>query len=759
MTNSHSGNSAKKLSQDDLAQCASENLRNIGLIQSYGFLLVFDPDDYKVCQYSTNFEDFFQVTADDIVGKPINHFTSWGDDQIKSFLKILENQRYIYIKKVTIDLNSEFDWTCQLHKSNRLVICEFMPINAESTTPDDLYTSSFAEIISIIRNSKNLSALLDRIAREFRRFTGYDRVMIYKFSPDWSGEVIAESTSRFLKKQYLGLHFPASDIPSQARELYTSSYIRLLVDVKAEAARIFPVNQPASASLDLSNCLLRAMSKYHLSYLSNMGVKATLTLSLLDRGKLWGLITCHHMSEKIISQDVLIKLNEQYRYLAETIIYTIKDHENDLVQNRRQDLLRFINKSALTLSVNDFDAIDFQVLLKEALKVFNAGLIGLYVHRTSYFEVLSDKNIDSRVLFKDISNRFDYFIKNNPLECQIDNDLLKQENNALESAPEYASILIIPLTCDKDAFLFLLREEFVREVRWGGEPDKVIIKETSGGTVLEPRNSFSEWIETIRGEAIPWTPDESDYFKEFAILLDKLFTDSANKQKSQFLAKMSHELRTPMHAINSFTKLALKQDIDPKAQRFLENIAISTNRLTGLLNDLLDLAKLETGKIDLNCFTYDVSEIIKETVISLDGLLKNKNISIHTDFIQENHADLDKNLIIQVLTNLISNAIKFSPVEGNITVSTEVASRDNRSCLKISVEDEGQGIAKNELESIFNPFIQGGRLKDKPEGTGLGLSICKEIMGLHHGEIWAESPPAGKTAGSVFTIMLPIKHS
>lgn len=304
-----------------------------------------------------------------------------------------------------------------------------------------------------------------------------------------------------------------------------------------------------------------------------------------------------------------------------------------------------------------------------------------------------------------------------------------------------------------------MREEFVREVRWGGEPDKVIIKETSGGTVLEPRNSFSEWIETIRGEAIPWTPDESDYFKEFAILLDKFFTDSANKQKSQFLAKMSHELRTPMHAINSFTKLALKQDIDPKAQHFLENIAISTNRLTGLLNDLLDLAKLETGKIDLNCFTYDVSEIIKETVISLDGLLKNKNISIHTDFIQKNHADLDKNLIIQVLTNLISNAIKFSPVEGNITVSTEVASQDNRSCLKISVEDEGQGIAKNELESIFNPFIQGGRLKDKPEGTGLGLSICKEIMGLHHGEIWAESPPAGKTAGSVFTIMLPIKHS
>ena len=226
----------------------------------------------------------------------------------------------------------------------------------------------------------------------------------------------------------------------------------------------------------------------------------------------------------------------------------------------------------------------------------------------------------------------------------------------------------------------------------------------------------------------------------------------ANQEKSRFLANMSHELRTPMHAIQSFTKLSLKRESDEKVHHFLENIDSSTKRLTNLLNDLLDLSKLESGKMELNLKQANMADIISAAVQSLAGLSKEHGINFDLTEVTEVHARIDLNLITQVIINLASNAIKFSPDNSIIRLSLQ----KNTDSLVFSIEDDGVGIPDEELKDIFNSFVQSSKTITNAGGTGLGLSICKEIIELHKGKIWVESPPDKKDHGSIFYFQIPI---
>lgn len=238
------------------------------------------------------------------------------------------------------------------------------------------------------------------------------------------------------------------------------------------------------------------------------------------------------------------------------------------------------------------------------------------------------------------------------------------------------------------------------------------------------------------------------------LVLAKEKAEAANKEKSRFLANMSHELRTPMHAIHSFTRLTLKRDLDDKARHFLENIDASTDRLTRLLNDLLDLSKLESGKMELDPQNYNVKELIDNTVNSLGSLIKEHRLELDTTGLEDVNAKIDVNLIAQVITNLLSNAIKFSPDAGKIKLVSYI----DGEVFKFSIEDEGLGVPPEEHEAIFDSFVQSSKTRSKSGGTGLGLPISKEIVELHDGKIWVKSPPENKSKGSVFTFEIPLNH-
>ena len=241
--------------------------------------------------------------------------------------------------------------------------------------------------------------------------------------------------------------------------------------------------------------------------------------------------------------------------------------------------------------------------------------------------------------------------------------------------------------------------------------------------------------------------------------------NAANRAKSQFLANMSHELRTPMHAIMGFADLGMMRGGDWSLEDQRENLAEirdSGERLLYLLNDLLDLSKLEAKTSEFDFRTHDLRKIASDVVKSLQTLVDGKRLEVIIADCAKVEAECDRGKIYRVFTNLLSNAIKFTPEEKEISISFEerelpAGRRKDEDCIvpaiAVHVADQGIGIPDNELEIVFDKFIQSSATKTGAGGTGLGLAICREIINGHRGEIRAESTDHGGARLS-FTIPL-----
>jgi len=235
----------------------------------------------------------------------------------------------------------------------------------------------------------------------------------------------------------------------------------------------------------------------------------------------------------------------------------------------------------------------------------------------------------------------------------------------------------------------------------------------------------------------------------------------ANREKSQFLANMSHELRTPMHAILSFSALAQKKTDDPQQiTEFVQHIRNSAIRLLSLINDLLDISRLESGKAKINFDENDLTTLIENAINEVSGLMMDHKITLNFDNSKRIECVLDSKMISQVLINLLSNAIKFSPVNSTIDLNIKQTSKHfnnkQQDIIEITLIDQGLGIPKDEVQKIFDKFVQSSKTRSGAGGTGLGLPISKQIIDLHHGQIWAESPPPGRQTGTAIHVVLPV---
>lgn len=230
--------------------------------------------------------------------------------------------------------------------------------------------------------------------------------------------------------------------------------------------------------------------------------------------------------------------------------------------------------------------------------------------------------------------------------------------------------------------------------------------------------------------------------------------ERADKLKSEFLASMSHELRTPLHTIIGFSELLAEEiqgPLNEKQRRFVSHIHRDSKHLLELINDILDLSKIESGRVELHAEIFDGGAELKEVLDSIGPSAASKGIHLHASVEGSALLNADKMRFKEVLLNLLSNALKFTPSGGRITVAMENGNESGY--YRVSVEDTGIGIPAGEHESIFDKFHQvGSTTKGVKEGTGLGLTITRHIVELHGGTIWVESEP-GK--GSRFTFTMP----
>jgi len=248
------------------------------------------------------------------------------------------------------------------------------------------------------------------------------------------------------------------------------------------------------------------------------------------------------------------------------------------------------------------------------------------------------------------------------------------------------------------------------------------------------------------------------------IIQAKLNADRANQSKSEFLANMSHELRTPMHAILSFAAMGQEKALDAKPeklQQYFSRISDSGRRLLALLNDLLDLSKLESGVVAWNFKQQNVVKIVHVVLQEMDGLIKQKGLNVVHETPEETaEAECDSEKILQVVRNLLSNAVKFTPSGKRIVLqyfhSTSLEGNPAQSvpALGLRVIDQGIGIPEDELSSVFDKFVQSSKTKTGAGGTGLGLAICKEIIDRHQGVIYASNNEYG---GATFEFKIPVQ--
>ncbi len=243
---------------------------------------------------------------------------------------------------------------------------------------------------------------------------------------------------------------------------------------------------------------------------------------------------------------------------------------------------------------------------------------------------------------------------------------------------------------------------------------------------------------------------------QHALLSAKETAESANQAKSEFLANMSHELRTPMHGILSYADMgARKVEADSNLFHYFSMIQGCGNRLLGLLNDLLDLAKLEAGRMNFNFQKNDLLEVVRTGIEEMAELMQARKIKCVISSSEDinTEACFDESKMLQVVRNILSNATKFSPSDKQIWISlTETTLIENRKTLSFSVRDEGLGIPNAELDSVFDKFVQSSKTRTDAGGTGLGLPICRQIMEAHNGKITALNHSDG---GAIFTVLLP----
>ncbi|WP_332871397.1 GAF domain-containing protein [Spirosoma rhododendri] len=330
-------------STSDLITCDQEPIHILGHIQSHGYLVAVRPDNYQIIHTSANIVELVGQSADDLLGKSVGQLLSKTAQPADRLTNLLDqgraNQSWDTISPYRIELNERV-WNLILHEYNGLILLEWEPAGDASMLPYNQQLVSQA--LNEVQASQSLSALLENTARRIKEIIGFDRVMVYQFGADWHGVVVAEVKEPHLEP-FLGLHYPASDIPRQARELYKKNLVRLIADVHSTPSPILTVGDwPTDQPLDMTQAGLRAVSPVHIEYLKNMGVAASMSLSLMYRGELWGLISCHHDTPRFVDYTARQTAKFVSQLLSSALEFR-RGEENHLQRDRSREVGRILH--------------------------------------------------------------------------------------------------------------------------------------------------------------------------------------------------------------------------------------------------------------------------------------------------------------------------------------------------------------------------------------------------------------------------------
>jgi chemotaxis family two-component system sensor kinase Cph1 len=748
----------------NLTNCESEPIHIPGSIQPNGFLLGLDAGTYTITYCSQNTTDFIRLSPEVMLGKSLadifdqeqyDHFVSYADvadiDPARPFVFILDDIPY----------------NTTVHTSGATLVLEFEPFPDGAIGLPDLYAQT-RNFVSLMEKHSHLLDLCKDIAGEMRKITGYDRVMIYKFDADYNGEVIAESKRDDLNS-FAGQKYPHTDIPAQARQLYVRNQLRVIADVDYIPVPLLTRGDENTdnRSLDLSLSVLRSVSPIHLQYLRNMGVCATLTISLLQKNTLWGLITCHHYTPKILPHYTRLSALLQGHFLTSQIAVREVAEEFEV----GQDVEKALSDSLSLLHQNE-NFIEDMWDEPSLLKIANATGFVIYYKGKIYQSGNVPEQEDLLPLLKTLSEKY-------PSEGLHTDRLLDVYENGEKVAKYAAGIVYHSITAGTSDGILWLRKERRETINWAGNPHKAVLVNEAGETRLSPRKSFELWMEEVKNKSVAWRKVELHAAASFAYALQKHINlryvrnqeqrsrilneelKAANKELANLNWISTHDLKEPLRKIQIFASKILdreKTDVSPQVKDSVERMRFAAEKMQLLIEDILTYSK--AGNMDKVYEHIDLDIILKNVQDELSELIEEKNAVVHIEPLPT--LKVIPFQVHQLFVNMLSNALKFSVSDIAPVIHIRVTQVSSLSIPDykgepgqifhaISVQDNGIGFESEYATRIFDVF-QRLHPGNKYPGTGIGLAICKKIMENHSGYIYAESEPE---QGAKFTMYFP----
>lgn len=496
--------SSPAFGQADLTNCERELIHLAGSIQPHGLLLVVREPGWRIVQASANAGVLLRRPLDSLL---LASLAELGGDLETTLRRLaaagdLREPQPLRCTLPAADGSARFEGAAHRVGADALVV-ELEPLaagtnGADSVPPGNaVLLERVAQAVQRFSEASSVGTLADGVVRCVRDFTGYDRVMVYQFDPDGHGKIIAEARDPRLDS-LLGHHYPATDIPQRARELYLRNRVRVLVDVNYEPAPLVPRLLPGGdaqggAELDMSLSFLRSMSPLHLQYLRNMGVTGTLVVSLVREGRLWGLIACHHYAPRHVSFAVRTATELLAEVIA-TRIAAIENYARAQVAIQVRRLEQRLIEATSTEGDWRLALVRNPRLLQQPLQATGAALF----HEG---EVLTCGEVPSTPELRALMQWIDVQAGDSaPFACSA----VGRDHPALASVtPTASGVLAVRLSAVRPEYLVWFRKEQLQSVTWAGDPTKPMID--NDPLKLSPRRSFAAWSEIVRGTAAPWT--------------------------------------------------------------------------------------------------------------------------------------------------------------------------------------------------------------------------------------------------------------
>lgn len=720
----------------NLTNCADEPIHIPGSIQPHGFLMGVEKEKLEIQFCSGNAFDYTGLTHQQLLGKTIS--TVFGEkcaQELRTVFTLAPGVMHsfkIQFNEITLDLAAHCNDQGQL-------IIESELSQWDERQQNDLFALS-RQFLAYMEETHTLVQLCGMVAKGIREVTGYDRVMIYRFDKDYNGEVIAEEKRDDLES-FLGLHYPHTDIPAQARELYIKNLLRIIADINYTPVPLYTMDDGFEKNLDLSYSVLRSVSPIHVQYLHNMGVGATLTISLIHKKKLWGLVACHHYSVKYLSPEVRMAARLQGHFITSQI---------DVRQlNEDYEISKKANLAAEMLISKKFalkrESLHEIVKEPNLLELCNAAGVSVYVGYKVYKHGITPSDSEVKRIAEAI------YFKQSKSEFHTDH-LLKDLPEFPETGKQLPGISYFSLDASKPDCIIWYRPETISEVNWAGDPAKSIEKDKNG---LSPRKSFELWKETVKYQSKPWLSSELATSSNFTNVLQKhlalIFLGEEEEKQRQMAKELSetnaeleninwistHDLQEPLRKIQVMASYLLENDGEKSREDFLDKVGRmnqSAERMQTLLQDVLKYTRVKNTSEAFS--SVNLEELCHDIVRELHDTLQEKKAKMQVGRLPEVQGI--SFLLKQLFSNLIHNSLKFADEKREPLIRINSGEwKDPVSGIKyhlVAYADNGIGFDAKHNESVFKIFSR-LHAKEKYEGSGVGLALCKKIMATHHGFI------------------------